>query len=374
MFKWIAPLAIFCAVAGLHGAAGAENRIAPRHEKALSELKIEWDAAVARIAALKTQVDSMPARILALGRLTEAQGYNSSEAKAERTALTALDRDLGLIAGWTRSEKGAQAILEWVAQGPAQAESVDPTTCFGSDGRFATTKACRDYLTINCYMTYAEWGDLKGRVINGNWTVEGRLLAEEVDFLDYVSRREDPRILDSVHFAFCRAAATSGHKFDFGWAWIPNTPSWYYGAFEPFGDAGSFEFSCKDTNYASEAVRLEIAARSVAKGVNKDSLLRWATRARQRAKQCMETVVNRCDNVFFVRDEPILSYVTIGCMRREVSRSDVQRDLTSFDTDAERLQHSTMIDGMNWCSTARAAGFMWRWQKPSLKGCVPGAR
>lgn len=365
--------AVLLVVAGLQGEATAESGIAPKHEKALGDLKFEWDHAVARIAALKAQVDSTSARILELGRLTEAQGYDSGEAKAERAALNALDRDLGFVAEAVRSGKGAQSILDWFAKGPVQAESVDPTTCFGSDGKFATKKVCRTYLEAHCSLTYAEWGELKGRVIDGDWNVQARALDEEADFFEYAQRSGQPSLLDSVHFAFCHAAATSGYKFDFGWAWTPATPGWYNTFFWPYGSTEDFATACKRTDYIREQVGLELAAKSLAKGYTRDSLLRWASTARDRAKRCRDVVTNKCDSVFFVRDEPILSYITLGCTRREVSRSDVQRDLASFDTDAERLQHSTMIDRMNWCLAAREAGFGWRWQKPSLKGCVPGA-
>src|SRR5262245_3818516 len=364
-------LALLLVTVGATRDVRAQAELAPKHAKALEDLRSEWARAQARIAELKARVDSLESRLVELGRLSEVQGYDSSEAKTERAALNQLDRDLGLVAEEARSVKAVRAMIEWFAKGALAAEGVEPTKCFATNGKFTATKACAAYLSNRCGLTYAQWGQLKGRVIKDNWMVEGRDLEEEGDFYDYSRRRGQPGLLDSVHFSFCHAVATSGHSFDFGWAWLPNAASWYYETFWPYGSADEFENSCKGRSYGSEAISIEFAAKPLAKEFTKETLLGWAAAARDRAKQCQKAVAVRCDDVYFIRDEPILSYITVSCRSREVSRSDVGRDLASFDTDAERLQHSTMIDRMNWCAAARTSGFSWRFQKPTLKGCVP---
>lgn len=94
-------------------------------------------------------------------------------------------------------------------------------------------------------------------------------------------------------------------------------------------------------------------------------------RYRSWKQNCRTAASLLCSNTYVVKDQVILSYATLGCEVREVTKEDVERDMEVFSTNAEKLNHSTLLDDIQACQEAHNAGFSWLYVKPTLaKTCT----
>src|SRR6185369_952847 len=74
-----------------------------------------------------------------------------------------------------------------------------------------------------------------------------------------------------------------------------------------------------------------------------------------------------CSNTYVVRNEIIMSYPTTGCQIRDVTKADVENDIKYImDTNAEKLNHSTLLDKIEFCQAVSDKGYKWGYDKPSL--------
>jgi len=81
---------------------------------------------------------------------------------------------------------------------------------------------------------------------------------------------------------------------------------------------------------------------------------------------CRKSAKFLCDNVYEVKGTFILSYSTVGCTIRDVTKEDVEADMQWIDTNAAKVNHSTMIDTLEACRQARENGYFWLYKKPAL--------
>jgi hypothetical protein len=82
--------------------------------------------------------------------------------------------------------------------------------------------------------------------------------------------------------------------------------------------------------------------------------------------RCQTQLDIRCRNTYIVKSEVILSYPTIGCTVRDVTKTDVENDAKYMNTNAEKLNHLTMTDIIDYCQMASDNGYSWWYQKPPL--------
>ena len=90
-------------------------------------------------------------------------------------------------------------------------------------------------------------------------------------------------------------------------------------------------------------------------------------------QQCRLAAQPSCTDTYVVKDQVILSYPTKGCEVRDVAKEDVVQDMEIFSTQAEKLNHSTLLDHIETCQQAHNGGYFWVYQKPKLpKKCIDG--
>jgi hypothetical protein len=86
---------------------------------------------------------------------------------------------------------------------------------------------------------------------------------------------------------------------------------------------------------------------------------------------CGIAAAKKCKNAYIVRKEVILSYPTAGCQIRDVTKKDVENDIKYLETNADKLNQSTLLDRIDFCQAASDKGYSWWYQKPALdNSCV----
>jgi len=89
--------------------------------------------------------------------------------------------------------------------------------------------------------------------------------------------------------------------------------------------------------------------------------------------RCQSIAQNTCSRIYTVKDRAIMSYVTVACNVRNVTANDVRKDVEDWAeagiTEADRIEHAQWADVIEACEQASAAGFYWRYNEPSIKGC-----
>lgn len=94
-----------------------------------------------------------------------------------------------------------------------------------------------------------------------------------------------------------------------------------------------------------------------------------------RQKNCQRAASEVCQNTHKVKDALALSYVTTQCKIRNVTKKDINEDITIMAsqrvTEADRMMLSLMIDRIDACESASALGFESFYGEPSLSGCKP---
>ena len=80
---------------------------------------------------------------------------------------------------------------------------------------------------------------------------------------------------------------------------------------------------------------------------------------------CEKTAQKICKNTYVIKDQIILTYSTVACKNREVTKEDIESDIRSFDSNAEKLKHSTLFDEIDLCQKAHDNGFSWLYEEPT---------
>ncbi len=83
-------------------------------------------------------------------------------------------------------------------------------------------------------------------------------------------------------------------------------------------------------------------------------------------RNCSAIVRDYCTNTYIIRNTAILSYPTVGCEVRDVTETDIKSDMLLFSTDAEKLNHSTLLDTIDLCQKAYEDGYRWGYIKPAV--------
>lgn len=85
---------------------------------------------------------------------------------------------------------------------------------------------------------------------------------------------------------------------------------------------------------------------------------------------CSSVIAARCHSTYTVKDQIILSYPTVSCTVRDITKDDVTEDLKYFESNADKLIHSTLLDQIEYCQTAADNGYKWFYVKPAIdKDC-----
>ncbi len=140
-------------------------------------------------------------------------------------------------------------------------------------------------------------------------------------------------------------------------------PKWSEISFIPYSEE-YFRDNCMDIFPSSEQ-RREFHLLSE-KYSDQVPLNLWKMGLDEREVNCRKGIQNLCGNTYAIKGTRIYAYGTIGCKIREVTVNDVQNDLLSFPTEAEKLNHSKIIDTIRFCDEANNAGFSWYFVEPVL--------
>lgn len=79
---------------------------------------------------------------------------------------------------------------------------------------------------------------------------------------------------------------------------------------------------------------------------------------------CREAAAELCKHTYIIKGQIILTYPTVACKNREVTREDIENDLRMIDSNAEKLKHSTLLDEIDACQKAHDSGLFWRYEEP----------
>lgn len=90
-----------------------------------------------------------------------------------------------------------------------------------------------------------------------------------------------------------------------------------------------------------------------------DSYSKWQPACNKAAQQI-------CERAYVLKGQIILTYQTMACKNREVTKEDIENDLHSFDSHAAKLKHSILLDEINVCQKAYDNGFRWFYREPTL--------
>lgn len=89
---------------------------------------------------------------------------------------------------------------------------------------------------------------------------------------------------------------------------------------------------------------------------------------------CDNAIYENCKSVFIVKSIAIYVYTTIECENREVTANDIRNDIQEWRelnfTEAQILQHSKLIDDIEFCQDAYNSNYVWDFKTPEIKkGC-----
>ncbi|MBI1910864.1 MAG: hypothetical protein HYS21_02570 [Deltaproteobacteria bacterium] len=80
---------------------------------------------------------------------------------------------------------------------------------------------------------------------------------------------------------------------------------------------------------------------------------------------CNKAAQNTCKNTYIIKDKIILTYPTVACTNREVTREDIENDISLMESNADKLKHSTLLDEIDTCQKAHNNGFFWFYEEPT---------
>lgn len=178
-----------------------------------------------------------------------------------------------------------------------------------------------------------------------------------------------------MDFLFCQLAAKSGEKYiPERISLFPNEdPAWASESGRAY-DVESLKKSCLGQALSEERLKF---LKLMAKSRNPFPLKIWLDRVDEQKKNCPVSVMRVCRRVNHIKGIATLAYSTANCKIRKVTASDVEADIRrsvqlDYWTDAERLEHSELLDELMVCDEAHKRGFEWIYVPPSVrKNCKP---
>lgn len=251
--------------------------------------------------------------------------------------------------------------------------------CFPNGSKFnSANMACKRQLA-QCN-THTTWGAKLGimyiPVLDQNLDSENKIINEFKDVWPSTAPSADMADKSFMNlferkFVFCKLASLVGQDFEPKSA-IPPDPPPAWAEFIPDDDNASKPMAyeqkyCVDAK-PSAAILAKLALYS------NDPFDEWRFIVSANLKQCNVLIGIFCRDSYVVKDKVILTYPTVGCEIREVTREDVEKDLDNWRndgiTEADILNHSTLLDTIDLCQAASNAGYVWDYKKPSLgKDC-----
>lgn len=168
-------------------------------------------------------------------------------------------------------------------------------------------------------------------------------------------------------YYFCKAIALMGMTFTpKAVARTPDLdPEWAKPAL--LLDAESYLKQCKDTELEKHQKLLEDILESRPKAY---PFSFWLQTVKSSIESCRDHAASICQHVGLIRGTMFVSYPTVECKVRRVTRTDIQNDLERFKlngmTEADRLDHATLLDVLDACADAHEKGYLWVFGEASV--------
>jgi hypothetical protein len=255
--------------------------------------------------------------------------------------------------------------------------------CFPNGSSFnSTSRACNKQLAGCSNTDMIPWGAKSGimyiPVLDQNLDSQNRIFDEFKDVWASTaapSENKNTMTLFERDFVFCKLASLVGQDFEPKVA-IPPNPSPEWAQRIPI----TFNFNDPDfhTYTKKYCVDGKPSATILAKLANLVTLYPAGGGLKSlqndvdsNLKSCNTVIGIECSACSLVKDKMILTYATQGCKNRDVTREDVSKDLEEWRklpnmTEADILNHSTLLDTIDLCQAAFDAGYGWDYKQPSL--------
>ncbi|MBZ0221268.1 MAG: hypothetical protein K8I01_12655 [Candidatus Methylomirabilis sp.] len=246
----------------------------------------------------------------------------------------------------------------------------DTLTCFGEEAAYSRLKACENFKQM-C----GNYGSDNGDMYYYELTKELELKKIDVseNDADLYQKEADLNIKGANTvlkdtYQFCRLLSltsspfspTSIRKDENGMDFLFIKDFW--GTVWP--DPSTFQKICFDAKPSEQRVKRLHELKS--QFPNHWTIQRYYDDYKKWWPACRETAADLCKNTYTIKDQIILSYPTVACKNREVTREDIENDLRMIDSKAEKLKHSTLLDEIDACQKAHDSGLFWRYEEPIL--------
>ena len=256
-------------------------------------------------------------------------------------------------------------------------EREDPSACLGPDAPTKrSSRACDEYLKTVCGTVGLKGRSLSRVAVTDDYDIVEKRITTAEEFAQE-DERLNPPLIAKLNHAVCSWAVAAGVQLEQEHIKLPDEPKWvsesYYDLTknEPENKMVAF---CKSDAQASfiDLARMESLARRLPKtSYARARVTHWRQIGESRLHNCQVYFAARCKNVYFVKDTPVLSYLTVQCRPRDVTTADVEADAKAMDTEAQRLGHLLMRDLLQLCQSGSEEGFAWKYVEPTTKGCRP---
>lgn len=166
-------------------------------------------------------------------------------------------------------------------------------------------------------------------------------------------------------YQFCRLLTlTSDPFFPASIRKKPEVSPKFFAGF--YRTVGSFTFQkiCIDDKPAEQLVHRLIDLKS--KFMEDWTIKKYSATYERWESACNKTAQQICKNTYVVKDQIILTYSTVACENREVTKDDIENDIREFYSNADKLKHSTLLDEIDTCQKAHDNGFFWSYQEPTI--------
>jgi tetratricopeptide (TPR) repeat protein len=340
----------------------------------LKSLQHEWGERVTARAARLSSLEKLAEQIIESAERLDAEG----ELDSTFAALTIPDFVLRHAPKPIRSALDVrEAFALTIDEQRKELEAVQalpPTLCIDEHtGEFKNTPQCAKPLRDRC----SPFALRRSGIEFPRLTEDLELEYESIEHADrYFELTTFPQEAEDKlwNFQLCSVAAYGGAALAASSVGLPSAEA--VRRITPTGFPSDFRTECPELRRLLDAQRsIQHALRTLPDDATSSgrTLKDWDARLTRHFDACRR-VLEQCTPVRFRQDIPILSYITVDCMVRDVTADDVKDDIRAMSTQAEKLDHSSLADTLGLCADARSKGWWWQYKAPSDRGCTPSRR
>lgn len=239
----------------------------------------------------------------------------------------------------------------------------DTLSCF-NQGKYSGKKTCESFR----------------KVCSGYGSEEGNMyyyeLTNDLEVTKVDVSKSDPRLLEQTDdqlkniwkdaYHFCRLLSLTTKSFSTNTlAKVPpvyNLIEGFYGYVLPYPEF--FKKLCVDKKPSE--VRISRLLNLKSQYPNAWIVTKYSTDYDKWKVACSKSAQQLCPHAYIIKDRVILTYETVACALRDVTKEDVERDIAWMELHSDKLKQSSLSDTIEVCQLAYNNGFFWQYLKPTL--------